>query len=130
MSPVNDTESHEDSYYLGWAECLLYAQAHADVEGGSQTLSVHLPDTVLGTWGEDAIPFNTDKLDKALYELNDECMCSCWRYKADLGVIQGWTNFRGETVPPFICPQIIIEVGGSEGYHGLPNWDNEQEETK
>ena len=94
----------EEAYYIGWAEALLYAQAHNDVEGGSQTLTTHLPQP-------DYIPdelgfkFDKDKVGKAIDDLDSEGGIAGYRYGKD--------QWGSDT----------IEVAGSEGHHGFPEWE-------
>ena len=123
--------TNEDSYYLGWAEALLYAQAHNDVEGGQQTLTTHLPageeiyafwDPTLGTPSSERPPlpiFNPAKLDEAIYKLNDECMITDWRFLAEITV---WGREDAAHIT------LKIEIGSSEGHHGSPRWYDDEDD--
>lgn len=98
----------EEAYYIGWAEALLFAQAHNDVEGGSQTLTSHLPgnfETGLESCGGPSFRFDKDKLGKAIKELDSEGGIAGFRFGKD--------KHGSDT----------IEIAGSEGYHGFPEWD-------
>lgn len=93
----------EDAYYMGFAEALLYAQAHNDVEGGSQTMTTHLPEP---TYIDDRLGFlfDKDKLVAAIRELDDEGGVIAFRFDKD--------KYGSDT----------IEIASSEGHHGMPDW--------
>jgi hypothetical protein len=96
---VNDRQR---GYYEGFAEALMYAQAHNDVEGGSQTLETHLPQPEYTE--QFGFKFSVVDLITTISELDDEGRVTMWRLGKD--------EYDSHT----------IELGGSEGYHGLPDW--------
>lgn len=92
----------EQGYYIGFAEALLYAQAHNDVEGGSQTLTTHLPQpSYTEPWG---FEFDKDRLAATIKDIDDGGV-SGFRFGKD--------QWGSDT----------IEIAGSEGHHGFPEWD-------
>jgi hypothetical protein len=96
---VNDIEK---AYYGGFVEALLFAQASNDVEGGSQTLKTHLPSPTDTDWR--GFLFDPIKMIEAIKELDEEAGIVMWRMGRD--------EYNSVTV----------ELAGSEGYHGLPDW--------
>lgn len=91
----------EQGYYEGFAEAILYAQAYADRRGGRQTHTTHLPaPDYTDNFG---FRFDKDILADVIREL-DEGGTTVFRFDKD--------EFGSDT----------IEVGGSEGFFGLPDW--------
>ena len=97
---VTKAEAH--AYYLGWAEALLFAQAYNDEEGGKQTLITHLP----GKHGELVDEFDPKRLTAMIDHLDEEGGVTVYR----LGKGKWGTT--------------TIEIGGSEGHFGLPEWED------
>jgi hypothetical protein len=98
--------SIETAYYIGWVEALLYVQAHNDVEGGSQTITTHLPGdfaNLLESCGGPSFRFDKDKLKDIMQDQDEGGTAGC-RFGKD--------KWGSDT----------IEVAGSEGFHGFPEW--------
>jgi hypothetical protein len=129
--------TNEDAYYLGWAEALLYTQAHNDVEGGQATLTTHLPageeiyafwDPTLGTPASERPPlpiFNPGKLDEAILSLNDECLCTAWRYHATITEWHKEFPYPDREVKASLY--LRIEIASTEGHHGVPWYTDEDD---
>lgn len=97
--------SVEKGYYIGFAEALMYAQAHNDREGGQQTFTTHLPQPSYTE--EHGFEFDKNKLSATIRKLDEEGGITVHRFGKD--------EFGSDT----------IEMGGSEGHFGLPEWEDE-----
>jgi hypothetical protein len=109
----NEMGPTERTWIDGFLMGLLFAQAHNDKEGGKQTLETHLPlerwDLTRQEWVK--IDNLEKKISAIIYEIDDGGIVS-HRFK-DEWTVHGETAYKTR----------VLEIGGSEGHFGSPDWD-------
>jgi hypothetical protein len=118
-----EMDQRERVWIDGFTSGLLFVQAAYDVEGGMQTIKTHLPDEWYDTEaprtrtpgaGEWKKIEDLEKKIEAVIKYLDDGMIIALRFLTEERTIPG----SEETYE-----QRVIEVGGSEGHFGMPEWD-------
>lgn len=121
----DDIEPNERTWLEGFLMGLLYAQAHADRPSGNQTLSTHLPDEWWDFRAQEwkAIDHIEDKLQAIRAQLDDGGVTAI-RFRDEIAWYNGMVGGEQDTFGPKPVMTRVMDVAGSEGFHGMPDWEN------